>query len=101
MPPGSKQFGGFHQDSPYGAVGNLNRLEQAAPVPSKGNAPQRAQRKAVRNAPPQPQEMSQPIEAPNPSYDAQLAHIWGALAQALPDNQLVQQYAQVAAQRVS
>ena len=87
----------FQRESPYGAVKKMTRLTREAPIsgaPTPGaNAPQRAQRRAVRGRqpaapPPQPQQ----AQPPQLSDDAVRAEVWRQIS-AYTEDPLVQEYA--------
>ena len=94
----------FQRESPYGAVKKLTQLTRAAPMSGAptpgGNAPQAAQRRAVRGqrtAQPVAAPVAAPAAPPTVSYQAQIAEVWRALS-AYTGDPLVHEYAAKATQ---
>jgi hypothetical protein len=90
--------GANNMNRQYGDVQQQKTLTRAAPMsgtPVATNAPQRAQRKAVRGkTQAEPMAPAPPTQVP---YATQLAMEWQQLASEIPDDPLVRYYADQAA----
>ena len=94
--------GANNMNPQYGDVKKLQTLTRSAPMsgaPIPTNAPQRAQRKAVRGgAKATPAQQGPPPQPPTGvPYVTQLAMEWAQLAAEIPDDPLVAEYAARAA----
>jgi hypothetical protein len=84
----------------YGDVQKQKTLSRAAPMsgaPIATNAPQQAQRKAVRGNKQQQAEPMAPAPPTQVPYATQLAMEWQQLASEIPDDPLIAYYADQAA----
>lgn len=102
-PSGVNGFEGFGADQPYGAELKQHELARAIPVPSGGaNAPQRAQRRAVRGRqeppPPAPPEQRLASGEAQPPHPVWLAQAWQQVASEPGASELVRQQAAIAMQ---
>lgn len=100
---------GFGDEEPYGQATKDAELARGAPLAGAKlasgpiAAPKRAGRAAKRGSAPQPVPVAAPSPGPPPvvSPDAQLAQRWQAIASIPGASPLVQEYAALAAQRMS